>query len=526
MALIPPLMTFATRLQFVDVPSEQRKIHSGSVPKVGGIAFAVGTFLTMLVWVPKEEVVTSVLLGGLIILGFGMWDDRVNLPYSLKILGQMAAGLIVLWYGRVILTSVPFVDDEIAFALGAPLTLVIVVGVTNAINLADGLDGLAGGLSLISFAGMACLAYLIEDHLVMWLMVPILGALLGFLRFNTYPARIFMGDAGSQFLGFYLALSAIVLTDSYRGPYTPSLVLFLLGVPPLDTLGVMLQRIKEGRSPFVADRNHVHHKLLSAGFSHYEAVLIIYLLHGGMVALAYVLRWQSDLVVWSIYLGIAACILALFVCPIRTVADASPISQLRARLLESVSSLSTYSWLTKEPIRLLGMAVPAFLICSVFLPTHVPEEMGLWAVALFGVVLGGLWLVPATAPLLVRAGLYVGSTFVMYLIEQLPMTSTVWSPLHLLFLFLASLVVLTIRFNAEHRFQTTPLDYLTVFLALLIPMLPELHVHELSLSLLIAKLIVLFFSFELLLHTFSQRLTQLGLVSLWLLFAISIRAWW
>ncbi len=526
MALIPPLMATASRLQFLDIPKDQRRVHSNPVAKVGGIAFGIGTFSAMLIWAPKDDIVVAGLLGGVTILLFGMWDDRVSLPYTVKFFGQTLGALVVMWQGNIHLNTLPFIEAELPLWIAYPLTIVIIVAVTNAVNLADGLDGLAGGLSLLSFAGMACLADLGGDQTVTLLMVPVLGGLLGFLRFNTYPARIFMGDAGSQFLGFFMAVSAIVLTDPQRGPYTPALGLFLLGLPLLDTVGVMLQRLKEGRSPFVADKNHLHHKLLAMGLSHYEAVLVIYLLQATLVTLAYVLRWQTEGTILGVYGLVAGVILFPFLRSRVWRIQSNRFLKKADRLLTRASTITSSPWLTTEPIRILGIAVPAFLIISVFLPRRVPEDMSYVAALLFVVMLIGLWISPPRiSSLVVRGGLYVGSTFVMYLSEQPAASTDIFSPIHIFFVGLAFLVALTIRFNSEHRFQTTPLDYLMVFLAVMVPALPEMQIGDIHLSFLTAKLIVLFFSFELLLHVFAQRLTQLGLVALWLLCGIAIRAW-
>ncbi|HSQ49902.1 MAG TPA: MraY family glycosyltransferase, partial [Nitrospiraceae bacterium] len=212
MALIPALTASAWRWQFVDVPRE-RHAHDAPIAKIGGIAFAIATIAAVLLWAPKDQLILSSLLGGAVIVLFGMWDDRVNLNPRMKLIGQVLAAAIVVGLAGVRLTAVPFVDDAVLPAwVAVPLTLVMIVGVTNAVNLADGLDGLAGGLSLISFAGIAYLAYQADEPLLVLLMVSVLGGLLGFLRFNTYPAKIFMGDAGSQFLGHYLAMAAILLT--------------------------------------------------------------------------------------------------------------------------------------------------------------------------------------------------------------------------------------------------------------------------------------------------------------------------
>jgi UDP-GlcNAc:undecaprenyl-phosphate GlcNAc-1-phosphate transferase len=526
MALIPALMATAGRMQFIDIPGG-RKIHPTPVAKVGGLAFAAGTFTAMMLWAPKDQIITSSLLGGSVILLFGAWDDRVGLGYKSKFLGQLLAAVIVIGIGGIHLATVPFLGDT-ALPLWAavPLTILLLVAVTNALNLADGLDGLAGGLSLLSLVGMAYLAYEAGDWVVMSMMIPVLGGLLGFLRFNTYPARIFMGDAGSQFLGFYLGVCAIVLTDPVRGPYSPALMSLILGLPILDTAGVMIQRLTEGRSPFTADKNHVHHKLLGLGLTHREAVLVIYGVQATLVALAYLLRWQTEVVILGVYTLFAGAILWLFLW-----SDDRTVVPTRPRRLDVVPEMNSeeeggrYAML---PVKVLGLAIPAYLATAVFLPPQVPVDFGYVAAGLFVLILAGLVSVPAARPMLVRTGMYVGATFVIYLTEQIPekITGNLHTPMNVFFLALAVLIMLAVRFGVKRRFQTTPLDYLMVFLAFVIPFLPEMRVGDINLSVLSAKMIVMFLAFELLLDVLAERLVQFGLVSLWVLFIIGIRAWW
>ena len=526
MALIPPLRFFAGRFHFMDQPGE-RKVHQHPIPRVGGIAFAIGALGSILWWVPKDPTTLSVLLGGLIILGFGVWDDRANLGYRIKLLGQLIAALVIT-IGGIRFESIPFLlDAELPIWIGVPVTVFFLLAVSNAVNLTDGLDGLAGGLSFLTFCGIAYLAYLSHNSTVLLLTVPFLGGLLGFLRYNTYPARIFMGDSGSQLLGFIMGVLAILLTDSTSGPFSPVLSLFLLGLPFLDTLGVSVQRLVEGRSPFIGDRKHLHHKLMTAGLSHYEAVTAIYALQAGMVGLAYLLRWQSDTLIVPLYLILAGAVLALFVAAGHGLIPRPAPQSVRVRSDKWLSALLRGPWLRDVPIRFLAAVVPLFLISTVFLPTQVPQDVGYMSTALFAILLIGLSFFPRLAPYFVRGGLYLGSTFLLYVSDSSWMQAVHPIPVtyHILFGAMAVMVLLSMRFDSQSRFQTTPLDYLMVCLAVIFPFFPEVRADISTFGLFAAKLIVLFFSFELLLHAFEDRVKQLGLVSLWILFGLGIRMW-
>jgi len=527
MALIPPLRVAAERLRILDQPG-LRKVHHQPMPRVGGIAFAVGACAAIAWWAPKDRTTLAVVLGNLIVLGFGVWDDRVNLNYRIKLLGQGLAAVTVIVVGNIRFETVPFMlDAEMPLWIGIPLTVLVLVGASNAVNLTDGLDGLAGGLSFLTLSGMAYLAYLSNDSIVLLLTVPFLGGLLGFLRYNTYPARIFMGDGGSQLLGFTMGVLAILLTDASRAPFSPSLTLFLLGLPFLDTLGVTGQRLAEGRSPFIGDRAHIHHKLLRAGFTHYEAVTVIYGIQAGMLGLAYLLRWQSDLLIIPLYATLAGSVLVLFIAAGRGLLPA-PASQ-DGRFFPNgvLKRFFGGSWLAEMPIRFLAVTVPFFLVALVLFPAHVPDDVGYLSIVLFGIVLLGLFLFPRQVPYFVRGGLYVGTTCLLYVIDtsRLRSVSAFATAHNAFFVVVAVMVLLSLRFNETSRFQTTPLDYLMVFLAVTFPLLPEVSADFSALGVFAAKLMVLFFSFELLLHAFGDRVRQLGLVSLWILFGLGIRVW-
>lgn len=322
-----------------------------------------------------------------------------------------------------------------------------------------------------------------------------------------------------------MGVLAILLTDSVRGPFSPSLALFLLGLPFLDTLGVTGQRLAEGRSPFIGDRAHVHHKLLRVGLTHYEAVSVIYLIQASMLGVAYVLRWETDRLILPLYLALAVMVLLLFIAAGRGLLPA-PSSRQEILLTNlAVTRFLTGPWLRDLPIQFLAVAVPLFLIALVFLPSTVPNDVGYLSIVLFGIVLLGLSFSPKVAPYFVRGGLYVGTTFLLYVCDgsRTLTISAITMAHNVFFVVVAVMVLLSLRFNEKNRFQTTPLDYLMVFLAITFPLLPEVSADISHLGVFAAKLMVLFFSFELLLHAFSSRVRQLGLVSLWILFGLGIR---
>ena len=266
---------------------------------------------------------------------------------------------------------------------------------------------------------------------------------------------------------------------------------------------------------------------MTAGLSHHEAVIAIYAIQAGMVGLAYLLRWQSDTLVVPLYLSLAGVVLALFIAAGHGLIPTPAPQNARGRSDRWRLDLLSGSWLRDLPIRFLGAVVPLFLIASVFLPAHVPDDVGYVSIALFGIVLFGLSLLPRLAPYFVRGGLYMGSTFLLYVSDAvwMPAISAAAITYHILFGAMAVMVLLSLRFDSQRWFNMTPLDYLMVILALIVPFLSDVSMDSSAFGLFMAKLIVLFFSFELLLRAFSDRVKQLGLVSLWVLLGLAIRVW-
>lgn len=315
MLVTPWVMRLATRMGAVDHPND-RKVHKKVMPRLGGLSVFIGfvaAFLLVIFQYKGEygyHEVFGILLGSTLIVFLGVLDDRWNLSARWKFAGQMLAALIVIGFGlQVEFINLPF-DGRIPFGwLSIPVTLIWIVGVTNAVNLIDGLDGLASGVSAIATGTIMVIALLLGNDVVAVFAAALLGSTLGFLFFNFHPAKIFMGDTGSLFLGFNLAALSIL------GFKSTTVIAFLipvliLGVPLSDTFFAIVRRVVNKKPIAEADRNHLHHCLINMGFSHRKTVLMIYgisLFFGGGA----ILFLNSMPTLWGTLLVIGALMVVL-----------------------------------------------------------------------------------------------------------------------------------------------------------------------------------------------------------------------
>ena len=276
MAIIPLMMRIAPVIGMIDTP-DSRKVHSIPIPRVGGLGIVIGAIIPMFIWLPFPNLTIAIFIGATVLLVFGTWDDIAELGHYVKFVGQFAAAGIVVYYGDLYVSYFPMYGYEtIPESIGRPFTLIAIVGMINAINHSDGLDGLAGGESLISIGVITYLAYIFSSDVMLVISAATIGGIFGFLRFNSHPARVFLGDGGSQFLGFILAVLVVILTQQVNTVLSPSIAILLLGLPVVDILAVFFLRAKHKMNLFKATRNHVHHRLLDIGFLHYESVMFIY----------------------------------------------------------------------------------------------------------------------------------------------------------------------------------------------------------------------------------------------------------
>lgn len=286
LGLTPFVKKFAVKVGAVDVPNA-RKVHTRIMPRLGGLAIFLSfviTFFLVLPFLPESFSVREVnfvkafLVGGTMTILLGAFDDRFDLPAKFKFLVQIATACVVV-FGfdiRLEFANIPFhTYASVESWIAIPFTILWIVGVTNAINLIDGLDGLAAGVSAIAIGTITVMAFLMGNVVVALLCLLLLGSIIGFLYFNFHPAKIFMGDSGALFLGFSLALLSLlgfkqVAIVSFLTP------LILIGVPLSDTLFAIVRRWMQKKPIFSPDKGHLHHCLRELGFSHRQTVLIIY----------------------------------------------------------------------------------------------------------------------------------------------------------------------------------------------------------------------------------------------------------
>ena len=462
MTLIPPLMRVADRLSVVDLPNE-RKVHTGAIPRIGGMAMVIGTCVPFVLWLPHETRMLAFLTSLLILLVFGAWDDRKELDYRIKFLGQFLSVFVIVFWGGVSIDVFPFAGmEKVPSWLSAPVTVIFLVGVTNAVNLSDGLDGLAAGVTLLSLGAIALLAKLANgQHLILTCFV-VAGAIFGFLRYNTYPARIFMGDTGSQFLGFTVGVLSIMLTQQVNTALNPWLPLFLVGLPIVDTLFVMIKRLSEGRSPFSADRNHMHHRLLGSGLAHYEAVSVIYLTQGAFLLLAFLVRYQGDAEVALVYLATVSLILGgLWLLQRR------PPGPEWARLTRNVARLDSSPRVRRWALASIRCGVPLYLMAGVLLLPEVPRDIGISSLILLGILVVRLIWSERLRFLSLRLLVFPSIAFAVYLIHRDASVMAFLPPVLRVGLLgiLLGLMFVVIRSTKDQTFQTTPTDLLVVALA-------------------------------------------------------------
>lgn len=285
----PIVKILAFRIGAVDVPKDNRRMHKKPTARIGGLAIFYGFIISILCFAEIDTQLRGILIGCIIIVVLGIFDDIYSLNALFKFVIQICAALIVVMHGvRIDHFSSFGIGTNPYISLGiwsVPITVLWIVGVTNAVNLIDGLDGLAAGVSTISTVSLFAISLIMREPAVAIVTAAVAGAGFGFLPYNIHPAKIFMGDTGSTFLGFILgSISIVGLFKSYA-VISLAVPFLILGLPIFDTAFAIIRRLMRGQSPMHPDRGHVHHRLIDLGFDQKQTVIIL-LITSGLLSLS------------------------------------------------------------------------------------------------------------------------------------------------------------------------------------------------------------------------------------------------
>lgn len=311
---MPFTIKFAKKKGFLDVPKDNRRVHKKPIPVGGGIAMVISVSILMLFFLPINKGLVITIIASLIIAISGLYDDKKGLSPKLKFIFQILAAVILIIAGmKIEFVTNPFDSNDallILNMLSIPVTIFWVCGITNTINLIDGLDGLASGVSMICAISMFFITYNMGRYDVSLVCALVAGACLGFLPFNFNPAKIFMGDTGALYLGFmlsYISISGFLKQAAILMIFVPVLI---LGVPVFDTAFAMVRRKLSGKSMVEADKGHLHHRLLKMGLNQRQTVVILYSISAIFGLLANLISKFHSSIALVISIGVIVLILA------------------------------------------------------------------------------------------------------------------------------------------------------------------------------------------------------------------------
>jgi len=529
-SLIPMMIRLAGKYQVVDLPNP-RKVHLHPVPRIGGLAMAVGVFIPVVLWALTDQFGRAFIVAMSFVVVFGFIDDMKGLGYQAKFGGQILAALIIIFYGGLRISSLGSLlpgDMQLTEWLKISLTLVAIVGVTNAVNLADGLDGLAGGISLLIFCCIGYLAYLDGSNTVLLITMAVAGAIFGFLRFNTHPASLFMGDTGSQLLGFSAIVLAIKTTQG-NTPLSPVLPLIILGLPVLDTLTVMVHRISLGRSPFSPDRNHFHHRLINFGLSHSEAVFVIYVIQALMILCAIFFKYYSDWLLIAGYSAFSVVVVRMFTAVDHRALRFPRFPVLEAAVKEPLRKIRENNYIIRLSFGISKLIIPLLLLASCFIPARIPAHVSITAFCFSVLILGAFFGWKRYLGGCLRMVLYLTVPVVLYSIEE---GRAAWMSEKSLFLYrlcfgiIAVFVMLTVKFSRRSKgFRMSTMDFLIIFIAVTVPNLTGQLAHHFNLGLLAVEIIVFFFSYEVLINELREKFDTLAMATFAAMVVLSVRGY-
>lgn len=339
----PGVRVLAFKIGAVDVPLDERRIHKKPIPRIGGLAIFLSFVVTSALFCNIDRGLVTIWVGGAMLVIIGILDDIYRLKPWIKLVVQLAAAGFAVWNGCEI-EHINLGGTYVSLGIWSiPLTILWITGLTNAINFIDGLDGLACGVSAISSFSFLLVVLLNGDFASTLLCAILLSSCLGFLPFNSNPARIFMGDTGALFLGYTLSIISVLGVFKLHAVLSFLVPILILALPIFDTLFAIARRIAHGKSPFEADRGHLHHRLIDMGFTQKESVRILYAIAGimGLVAV-FCTNSMFDSPTSRVIKTIAIAVIALILFIVNYSIMVHPETRKHSGILEDNISVSEY----------------------------------------------------------------------------------------------------------------------------------------------------------------------------------------
>lgn len=562
--IMPVIIKLAKVYKLYDLPdlpssvdkeplSPSRRIHKLPVPRLGGLGIFAGFFLTILIWLPVKPMVTF-LLPSVILFGMGLADDLFHLKAKHKLLIQVIISGLVIWLNDLTLQTLVITPDvfiTLPAIVGACLSVFIVVGSINAVNMVDGLDGLAGGIVLIGIS-LLCYVHFLNTgdiHLILMIGIPLMGALLGFLKFNTHPASIFMGDGGSNWLGFMLGILLLFILGNYqidglsseavfsrsldatdRVPFITAVM--CLALPIFDTGSVIFHRIVSGLNPMSADKRHFHHGLLRIGLSQSQSVTAIYFI-AVIIGIAGIspIAFPTYNFWWLPYLAALALISMVQVVIVVNDKTLQAFSGGRVLLTDSRKQLggrikkAIRYWETFNRYAIYG------LLCATPIFAGIPNtNLGFAAMGMGSIILVSVFTSKSNGDFVESLLLAIGCAILLASYNLQPIWVELQGvPYNVQFIYnyifiilgISTLVLIFVTFRRQYLI-VTPTDFLMLVFPLLLLLVPNPYRDEYRLNVIGVRSFILFFAMQTTIKRHRQTLRRFRLVILLALIYVSL----
>ena len=371
--LLPNLIKFLVIKKLVDNPGP-RKIHASAVPRLGGVSIVFSMLFVMSIFVPEYVKAMPLLISAMILFFTGMIDDLLDINWKIKLLSQLISVLISLKFILDLTPAIYLFGIQLPLVIGSPLLILFMIGTINSINLMDGLDGLVSGFCILVFFVLSILGFLFQSQIITFLTIAIIGSLLSFLKYNSNPARIFLGDNGSLFLGYSLVISSFYISILRYGHLDLGFPILLLFLPIIDTLKVMFVRIRQGKNPFLPDKNHLHHIIFGKNIRHKIVVALIHLFSVGYIFMAVIYLKYNDG-----YLIIPVLLLSFILINMQYILNHVTLSGERRALIKKIISNKMKYIISIDKILIALSSLPLLgLIISIFSLEHYHDSNFPW----------------------------------------------------------------------------------------------------------------------------------------------------